>query len=71
MKILIFHIYFVNMDISLIISLICLIICMYIPKMYMEGRVSQIFDKGLSFCFIVYRRWILEQKITKVTRFLS
>ena len=44
------------MDISLIIALICLIICMYIPKIYMEGRVSQIFDIGLSFCFIVCRR---------------
>ena len=61
MKILIFHIYFCNMDISLIIALICLIICMYIPYMYMEGKVSQIFDKGLSSCFIVYRRWKLEK----------
>ena len=61
MKIHIFHIYFFNMDISLIIALICLRICMYIPEMYLEGRVSHIFDKGLSFCFIVYRRWKLEK----------
>ena len=33
--------------------------------MYLEGRVSQIFDKGLSFCFILYRRWKLEKKIQK------
>ena len=45
-KILIFDIYFFNMDISLIIAHICLRICMYIPKIYMEGRVSQIFDIG-------------------------
>ena len=47
---------------------------MYIPKMYMEGRVSQNFDIDLSFCFIVCRRWKLgkkKQKNTKVTRFLS
>ena len=56
MKILIFDIYFFNMDISLIIALICLKIYMYIAKMYMEGRVSQIFDVGFSFCFIVCRR---------------
>ena len=47
---------FFNMDISLIIALICLRICMYIPKMYMEGKVSQIFDIGFGFCFIVCRR---------------
>ena len=49
------HIFF-NMDISLIIALICLKICMYIPKMYIEGRMSQIFYIDLSFCFIVCRR---------------
>ena len=57
MKILIFCIYFFNMDILLIIALICLEICMYIPKMYLEGRVSQNFDIGLSFCFVACRRW--------------
>ena len=30
--------------------------------MYMEGRVSQNFDIGLSFCFIVCRRWQLGRK---------
>ena len=25
---------------------------MYIPKIYMEGRVSQIFDIGFSFCLL-------------------
>ena len=56
MKVHIFDIYFFNMDISLIIALICLKFCMYILKMYMEGRVSQIFDIGFSFCLIVCRR---------------
>ena len=27
--------------------------------------MSQIFDKGLSFCFIVYRRWKLGKKYKK------
>ena len=47
---------------------------MYIPEIYVEGRVSQNFDTELSFCFIVCRRWKLGkkiQKLTKGTRFLS
>ena len=36
-----FHIYFLNMDISLIIALICLKTCMCIFEICMEGRVSQ------------------------------
>ena len=59
--IIIFHIYFFNKDISLIIALICLKIWMYIPYMYMEEILSQIFDIGFSFCFIVCRRWKLEK----------
>ena len=50
------------MDISLIIALICLKIWMYIPYMYMEEILSQIFDIGFSFCFILCRRWKLEKK---------
>ena len=30
--------------------------------------MSQIFDKGLSSCFIVYRRWKLEQNYKKSQR---
>ena len=67
LKIIIFHIYFFNMDISLIISLICLTIRMYIPSMYLEGGVSQNVDIGLCYCFIVCRRWKLGKKIQKVT----
>ena len=61
MKIQIFHIYFFNMDILLIIALICLKMCMYISWMCMEGSVSQILDIVLSFSFIVCRRWNLER----------
>ena len=40
--------------------------------MYMEGSMSQFFDIGLSFCFIVCRRWkFKKKKKKKVTRFLS
>ena len=53
------------MDISLIIRLICLKFGMYFLKMYMEGRVSQNFDIGLSFCFIVCRRLKLQKKYKK------
>ena len=74
MKIHIFHVYFLNRDISLIIAPISLRICMCIAEIYMEGSVSQNFDLGLSFCFMQCRRRHFEkkvQKITKVTRFLS
>ena len=33
--------------------------------MYMEGSVSQNVDIGLSFCFIVCRRWKLGRKYKK------
>ena len=62
MKILIFHIYFLYMDISLIIALMCLKICMHIPKMYMEGSISQIFDICLRLYFIECRRWKFKKK---------
>ena len=56
LKILIFHVYFFNMNISLIIALICLKTCMCIAEICMEGRVPQNFDLGLSFCFVPYRK---------------
>ena len=67
-----FSLYFLNIDISLIIALISLKICMCIAETYMEGRMSQNFDLGLSFCFMQCTRRHFEkkiQKITKVTRF--
>ena len=68
LKIIIFHIYFFNMDISLIIALISLKTCMYIPEICSEGRVSQNIDIELSFCFIVCRRWKLGKKYKKIQK---
>ena len=65
LKKLIFHVYFLNMDISLIISLICLKICMCIPEICMKGSMSQNFDLGLSFCFMLVRRWNFGEKYKK------
>ena len=49
LKILIFFVYFFNIDISLIITLICLKMCMFIAEICMEGSVPQNFDLGHSF----------------------
>ena len=65
MKTHMFHVYFFNMDISLIIAPISLTICMCIAEIYMEGRVSQNFDLGLSFCFMQCRRRHFEKKYKK------
>ena len=56
LNILIFHVYFFNMDISIIIALIRLKTCMCIAEICMEGRMSHNFDLGLSFCFMPYRK---------------
>ena len=72
-RILIFHVYFFNMDISLIIALISLKTCMCTAGICMEGSMSQNFELGLSFCLMVCRRRTFEknkQKKKKVTRFL-
>ena len=63
LKILIFHVYFFNMDISRFIALICLKTCMCIAEICLEGRVSQNFDLGLSFCFMPYRKYKNSQKL--------
>ena len=55
-KILIFHVYFFNMDISLIIIHIGLQICIHIVGICLEGRVPQNSDIGLSVCFMLCRR---------------
>ena len=44
------------LDISLIIALISLKPCMCIDGICMEGSMSQNFELGLSFCFMVCRR---------------
>ena len=53
------------MDISLIMVLIRLNIYMCIAEICMGGSVSQNFDIGLSFCFIVCRRRNFEKKYKK------
>ena len=73
LKIIIFHVYFFNIDISLIIALISLKTSICIAGICMEGSVSPNFELGPSFCFMVCRRRNFEnkiQKFTKVTRFL-
>ena len=67
------HIYFLNMDFSLIMALICMKICIQMLRSA-SREVCQNFDIGLSFCFMVCRIRNFEnkkKKITKVARFLS
>ena len=63
-KILFFNAYFFNMDISLIMALRCLEIFIHVTEVCLEGRMSQIFDIRLSFCFMVCRK----RKFTKITK---
>ena len=65
LKIIIFHVYFLNMHILLIIAPIYLKTCMCIAKICMEGSVSQNVDLGLSFSFMLFRRWNIEKKYKK------
>ena len=68
MKILIFDVYFLNMDISPNIVFTSLKICMCIAEIYMEGSMSQHFDLGLSFCLMLCRRWNFEKKYKKLPK---
>ena len=61
------------MDISLVMKITGIKLAIHAAEIRLEGRVSQNFDIGLSFCFMLCRRLnFLKkiQKITKVTRFL-
>ena len=68
LEIIIFDVYVFDMDISLFIALICLKICIHIGEISFEGRVSQNFDKCLSFCFMGFRRWGIEKNYQKNTK---
>ena len=57
------------MDISLTIALFSLEMCKHVTKVRMEGRVSQNFDLGLSFCFMLCRRWNYEENGKKYQKF--
>ena len=62
-----------NMDISLIMKITGIKLAIHVAEIRLEGRVSQNFDTGLSFCFMLCRRLNFKKekkKITKVTRFL-
>ena len=58
----IFHVYFFNMDIPLIIALTSLKICMCIAEICMEGSVSQNLDLGLVFVLCNVEEGILKKK---------
>ena len=64
----IFHIHFLNMDISLVIKLIIMKIAKHVPEIHWEGRVSHNFDKGLSFCFILCRRVDFQKDYKKIQK---
>ena len=61
-KIFIFYVYFLNTDISVIMALVFLKISIHITKVSLEGSVSQNVDIGLSFCFMLCKRWNFEEK---------
>ena len=69
-----FHIYFLNIDISLNTTLMFLKMSLHSAETRLEGSVSQNFNIDLSFNFMVHRKRDFEkkksQKVTKVTRFL-
>ena len=49
------------MDMSLIMALIFLKTCIPVAEVCLEGSVSQNFDKGLSFCVMLCRKWNFEK----------
>ena len=71
-KLTFFHIYFFNMDILLIMKLTSMKTAGHVAEIYPEGRVSQKFDKGLSFLYLTYKSGLSNkfQKITKVSLFV-
>ena len=55
-KIHIFHKYYFNMDISLIMRLTCLKIVILVLRIHLEGGVSQNVDIRLSFNLVAFRK---------------
>ena len=60
-----FFTYFFNMDFSLIMALICMKSCIHSAEIFFEGSVSQNFDTGLSFCFMVEKKNFENKKCKK------
>ena len=65
LKILIFHTYFLNMDISLIVRLTCLKIVIHVFRIHLERNLSQNFDICLSFNLVAFRRGDLKKNTIK------
>ena len=61
-KIFIFHEYFFNTDISLIIGFIIMKICIGVAEGCLEGSMSQNFNIGPSFYFMLCRSWNFGKK---------
>ncbi len=68
-KILIFHVFFFNKDISITVADIILKFCISVLHILPERSVSKIFLSGPSFYFMWFRKKYFEN-IHKVTRFL-
>ena len=54
------------MDISLIVTLKCLKFAIHVVNTHFEGVMSLNYDIGLSFGFIVCRRWGLAKEIEQL-----
>ena len=61
-KIFIFHEYFFNTDISLIIGFIIMKFCIGVAEDCLEGSMSQNFNIGPSFYFMLCRSWNFGKK---------
>ena len=59
------------MDISLIMNITGMKIAIHVAETRLEGRVSQNFDIGLSFCFILCSRLNLKKKNHKSYQFFA
>ena len=56
------------MDISLIVPLKYLEFVLQVGETHMEGSMSQNFDNGFSFSFIVCRRWEFVKILKKLQK---
>ena len=63
-----FHIHFLNMDISLVIKVTIMIISIHVAEIHCEGRVSQNFDIGPRFYFILCRRVDFQKSYKKIQK---
>ena len=57
------------MDISLIIKITGIKLAIHVAEIPLEGRMSQNFDIGLSFCFMLCRRLNFLKRYKKSQKF--